>query len=852
MSFFESLAEDCFQDEYFIYLLNKAECINAKSFFSVASEPLNEKEYIDLLRFSDILSRSKKSESLNKAYKIISILVDTYKEDQLFLTFAKSILIKMGNFPAIKFLEDNYDFDCDLPVEQFMAKTIKEDIQKIPNNELTFTDSQYEIFERLKNSNHFSFSGPTSLGKSFVINSFIRFLITEHKATDNLVILVPTRALINQTVNQLKREFSDVDNYKILAYPKVPASFKKENSRFIFVFTPERLLAYLANRDNPKLDYLFVDEAHKIISKKDSRSPLYYHAILQAEKKSVKLFFASPNIPNPEVFLDIFDKSTDEHLSIKNSPVSQNRYYMDFLDNKCIYFSEDKNDLDISVDFQDKDFFYWLKKLSDKDKSIIYCNSKKDTIDFALNFSKELPFKQDKGIEELISTIKSNVHAEYFLIDCLRKGIGFHFGNLPQDIREKVEELFAQNGGIDYLFCTSTLLEGVNLPAKNIFILSNAIGLSKFTDIDFWNLAGRAGRMTKELSGNIICTRIEDKKYRWKEPEKDLEVARSKNIKPIDSILVSGKENFYKNIESSIKEQPFTKKSVTSTEKSIWDHYANIAQIHEILGYDSTLRSNFIEKVTTAKDTLKRSALINSVPEKILSFSSMIKPKYQNKILSLDNDELFVLLGNDISYDSCLEALTILYHLYGWEFEEVTGRNPMCPTIDVLKYYAVILSSWMGTTPLNLMVKNSLKYYETKGVIWDSHLRENILFNRKNKQHINTVINELISDIDNILRFKLKNYFDNYYLLLQEKYGKDYSGVNWADFLEYGTSDYQMIELQNIGFSRHLASILLEQYQEFLEFDGEDLLFIDAEKISTLLKETPADFREFGEVLSLK
>ena len=164
----------------------------------------------------------------------------------------------------------------------------------------------------------------TSLGKSFVINSFIRFLIAEHKATDNLVILVPTRALINQTVNQLKREFFDVDNYKILAYPKVPASFKTNNSRFIFVFTPERLLAYLANMNNPKLDYLFVDEAHKIISKKDSRSPLYYHAILQAEKKSVKLFFASPNIPNPEVFLDIFDKSTDESLSIKNSPVSQN------------------------------------------------------------------------------------------------------------------------------------------------------------------------------------------------------------------------------------------------------------------------------------------------------------------------------------------------------------------------------------------------------------------------------------------------------------------------------------------------------------------------------------------------
>lgn len=848
MSFFESLAEDCLQDEYFIYLLNKAECINANRFFSIEAEALDEKEYIDLLRFSDILSRSKKPESLNKAYKIISILVETYNEEQLFLNFAQSILIKMGNFPAIKFLEDNYDFKCELPIEQFITKTIKEDVQKIPNSELTFTDSQYEIFERLKNSNHFSFSGPTSLGKSFVINSFIRFLITEHKATDNLVILVPTRALINQTVNQLKREFSDVENYKILAYPKVPASFKTESTRFIFVFTPERLLAYLSNQVNPKLDYLFVDEAHKIISKKDSRSPLYYHAILQAEKKSVKLFFASPNIPNPEVFLDIFGKSIDESLNIKNSPVSQNRYFMDFVEDQCIYFSEDKNDINIPVDFQGKGFFHWLKKLSNNDKSIVYCNSKKDTIDLSLRFSKELPLKNNKEIDELISTIKNNIHGEYFLIDCLKKGIGFHFGNLPQDIRERVEELFAKDGGIDYLFCTSTLLEGVNLPAKNIFILSNAIGLSQFTDIDFWNLAGRAGRMTKELSGNIICTRFEDKKNRWKYPEKDLSVARNKKIEPIDSILVSGKGNFYKNLEYSIINRPFTNKSASSNDKSIWDHYANIAQIHEILGYDSTLKTNFIEKIPTAKDTLKRSALINTVPDKILSFSSMIKPINQNKILWMDDVNQFVFLDDDISYESCLEALTKLYYLYDWESEETS----MCPTIDVLKYYAVILSSWMLSTPLNLMVKNSLEHYDKKGEIWDVHLRENISFNRKNKHHINTVINNLISDIDNILRFKLKNYFDNYYLLLQEKYGKNDSGVNWADFLEYGTSDYQMIELQNIGFSRHLASILLEQYQECLQFDGEDLLFIDIDNISILLKESPVEFREFAEVLSLK
>src|SRR5690606_29008122 len=113
------------------------------------------------------------------------------------------------------------------------------------------------------------------------------------------------------------------------------------------------------------------------------------------------------------------------------------------------------------------------------------------------------------------------------------------------------------------VFCTSTLLEGVNLPAKNIFILSNAIGLTKFTDIDFWNLAGRAGRLTQELSGNIICTRIQNKKNRWEHPEMDLKVVRNRKISPIEPLLISGRKNFYKNIEAALTGQDFTKKSAS-------------------------------------------------------------------------------------------------------------------------------------------------------------------------------------------------------------------------------------------------------------------------------------------------
>lgn len=210
-----------------------------------------------------------------------------------------------------------------------------------------------------------------------------------------MAILVPTRALINQTLLQLKKEFFDIESYRIISHPTIPESFKSEGKRFIFIFTPERLTAYLAEIKNPKIGYLFIDEAQKVTSPNDTRSPLYYHAVLQAERKSIKLYFASPNIPNPEVFLQLFEKSTEESKSVKSSPVSQNRYFLDFIDKRCLMFSDVMEEKNIDINFNNDDFYAWVKRLNKHDASIIYCNTKSDTIEYALEFSSTLPNKQD-------------------------------------------------------------------------------------------------------------------------------------------------------------------------------------------------------------------------------------------------------------------------------------------------------------------------------------------------------------------------------------------------------------------------------------------------------------------------
>lgn len=603
------------------------------------------------------------------------------------------------------------------------------------------------------------------------------------------------------------------------------------------------MVAYLSDKNNPKVGYLFVDEAQKVVAEKDSRSPLYYHSILQAERKSIKLYFASPNIPNPEVFLKLFEKSTDESINIKSSPVAQNRYFLDLIEDSCILLSDVGEEKNIPLSFSDKSFSHWLKLLSDNQASLIYCNTKADTIQYALTVSESLPEKNDERINEVISVIEEYLHEKYFLIDCLKKGVAFHFGNLPQRIREKIEVLFVDKI-IDYVFCTSTLLEGVNLPAKNIFILSNAIGLTQFNDIDFWNLAGRAGRLTKELSGNIICTRVEDKRNRWKNPKKDLMVVKNRNIKPVLPLITNGQKKFFENVEAALTESDFTRENTSSNEINVWNHYANIALIHEIRSEDSVLRSNFISNNEGAKKILQDISCENSVPERILSSYSIIKAKYQNRVYRQDSLEI---LTSDISYQSVLNSLETLCDFYSWDTEEATGRNPMFRTRDSLKYWAVLMSNWINSTPLSRMISTSLDYYKNTGQIWD--VDQLVDFKVNSKKHINLVINEIIANIDNVLRFKLKNYFGNYHELLVDKLGEDLAGENWGEFLEYGTTDLRIIELQNIGIPRHLANYLLQNYSDYFEFDRNILILVKKEMLLNEMNENSVEFKELIEVI---
>lgn len=140
-----------------------------------------------------------------------------------------------------------------------------------------------------------------------------------------------------------------------------------------------------------------------------------------------------------------------------------------------------------------------------------------DILNSGANFPSPLNFlKQNSSVlAEIIEYFNIHFGADYELCRLASIGALYHHGDLPQNIREVIEDA-VRSEDVRLVICNNTLAEGVNLPIRTIVVASTKrynTEKNRWKDIELGqlkNLVGRAGRAGKETKGLIIVTNPSD------------------------------------------------------------------------------------------------------------------------------------------------------------------------------------------------------------------------------------------------------------------------------------------------------------------------------------------------------
>lgn len=809
--------------EQFQPQIEKLYKLNIESLLPIPDSPatITEHEIKKLIGVSSALSLSEDPRDLILAYEIMSRLLESSKESALDIApSADIILSRLGNFPGRTLLRNRYadNEQPSIPISLALERVARE-AENSTSDGILLTDFQYKLLEALQKQSSLSVSAPTSAGKSFILN--IELARRLKSCTEKAVVyIVPTRALISEVSNRIRQTIQreNIGNTTVRTAP-FPLETESKFLSIVYVLTPERLLTLLKPKNNTqRITTLIVDEAHEI--QKGNRGIVLHNAIEIALSKHPKtsLMFASPLIKNPGYLLNLFNRNDNGQFFTETiSPVSQNILLVSEVNRKPnmvnVSLLTDKYEITIgernfSFRFRDSIFkqranlAYAITK--NDDSTIIFANDPSDAEKIALELSRlNNRFEPSNNIKEFISFIKGEIHEEHGLINSLQHGVAFHYGDIPSIVRTGIEDLF-RSGEIKYICCTSTLLQGVNLPAKHIVIENPYSGKNPMLRSDFLNLAGRAGRLLQEFHGNIWCIRPKswvDESYQG-ESLQEIKSSMAKIMDDGGTILQELiKRSLTDDKDKEVAEAGFSKlfhESMTSNDEELTNKYST-----------SDTADTFSENLAHIR------SLEITLPYEILESHRSLRPDHLQG------------LYNHIAGVLSIDHLSLLHPF------EAGGKERMSNAIDLVCHHF----SW--DAPINsIKYKNlicSLAHDWVTGKSIGSILRDRVNFVRRdddNKLSASSIIRQTLKVIESAIRFRLVKYLSAYedileLALLERGFAKDDAQqAPYHTFLEFGSCNKVELGLMSVGFSRFTALRLKKIIGNTDAVDVEDYLEI--------------------------
>lgn len=395
----------------------------------------------------------------------------------------------------------------------------------IENKTYLLTDFQMNIWNSMMSEKNICISAPTSAGKSFVILlSLIKRLLM--KAFD-IVYIVPTISL----VNQVTEDFRKMINIFNISNCNISSSYNPEyiNDINIYVLTQEKAIAAFCEYEvaferNTAVVVDEIQNIERIVDEADIRSKILFDVLSEFRDKEnvIQTVISGPRIDElGKVGQQLWRKHVCEHTTTESPVVNitysiqknGSKYYLKQYCNisKKIISCEVTN-LRLIAGYGGKIYSEeflkalneLLKNIGEEKKNIVFAPTAQTARKIALAIDGTRCQEQ-----ELIAYYCETVHPRYSLCETISHGVAYHHGKLPLHVRRTLETAISE-GKINTVVCTTTLMQGVNLPAQNIIIrnphlyVRKRLGSTELTDYEMANLRGRAGRLMKEFIGRTF------------------------------------------------------------------------------------------------------------------------------------------------------------------------------------------------------------------------------------------------------------------------------------------------------------------------------------------------------------
>lgn len=329
---------------------------------------------------------------------------------------------------------------------------------------------QMQVLLWLLDGDNVILSAPTSFGKSLLVDAFLAI-----KRPPLVVAILPTIALIDECRRRVIRAFGG--HYKIITTIAEPYETGQPT---IFVLTQER---FLQRADDVHIDFLFIDEFYKLDpGRGDNRFETLNLALYKALPRARQTFMAGPHIRN----INLGDRWKGNFRFLRTD-----------------YRTVTVNVIDRSAGEERLTIFLGdLRSVGDA-ASLVFTSAPGaaqtlmgDILANGIRYETRLG-------QSLGRWIAQNYHPDWPVTQGNEHGIAIHHGRLPRSLGQLFVHLFNENE-IRVLICTSTLIEGVNTSAANVFVYDKKINRTDFDFFSFANIRGRVGRMMRHFVGNAF------------------------------------------------------------------------------------------------------------------------------------------------------------------------------------------------------------------------------------------------------------------------------------------------------------------------------------------------------------